>query len=287
MFWLGDQRGFLLDAVTQAWVRATGRRFDPAKYAWLDGPIGDAARIGPDFFDRLVRRQGGRTVDGLGLLSSMTKLFKDPEACAHISLSVREFYEQTSRYRIDAWSSWVGGFWPFGRLLASMFSRRLEQLNLPIDGIETSQGMTSQISDLIDRDGRVIAIAWVRTLKQTGRVVYCGTYSTCVVPRHSGICLKVCFPLPNGNATVILWPKIEDDGSLTLTSSGDRFGDPGFYFIVHHNEATFARYVRGMRERIHVYQGAAGEVAADHDLFFFGKMFLRLRYRLAPQSVGA
>jgi len=44
--------------------------------------------------------------------------------------------------------------------------------------------------------------------------------------------MKAIFPLPNGNATVILKPRIGENGELILDSSGDRIGDSGFYFIL-------------------------------------------------------
>jgi hypothetical protein len=282
MVWLGARRGYLLDALTQVWVCGTGKRFDLVEYPWLDGPVGDAERIGKDFFERLADRQGAHIREGSGLLTDISDLFADPESRLRLSSNVVDFYERTARYGIDARSAWTGGFRPCGRLLAAMFSRRLEQLNVPLHGFETSQGMTSQILDIIDRNGRTIDVAWVRTLKGTGRVVYCGTYSVCIVPGFRGACLKVCFPLPNGSATVILWPRVEKDGSLTLTSSGERFGDPGFYFIVHRDGVLFARYVRAMRERIRVYVGGDGEVRANHALRLFGKTFLQLHYRLTP-----
>ena len=280
MLWLGAQRGYLLDALTQVWVRVTGRGFDAAQHPWLDGPVGDSQRIGEDFFERLAHRQGMNVRDGSGLLADVSGLFVDDASRRRLNASVAEFYEQTASYRIDAWADWSGKFRPFGRLLASFFSRRLEQLNVPLHGLETSRGMTSRILDVLDAEGRVVNVAWVRTLKDTGRVVYCGTYSVCTVPGFPGACLKVCFPLPNGNATVVLWPNVEEDGSLVLTSSGKGFGDPGFYFVVRRGNASFARYVRAMRERIHVYVGTEGEVRADHDLRLFGKTFLRLHYRL-------
>jgi len=285
--WLGERYGYLPDAITQAWVRMTGRRFDVARLPWLDGPAGDARRIGEEYFDRLAAREGLRTRAGPGLLPGFSDLFTGTVPAVPLDRSVADFYERTAAYRVDAWAQWCGAFRPFGWLLAAIFSRRLEQLNVPLDALETSQGMTSRIVDVLDADGRTAYVAWIRTLKATGRVVYCGTYSTCRVPGFDGICLKVAFPLPNGNATVILMPKVEADGSLVLTSSGESFGDPGFYFVVRHGEARFARYVRAMRERIHVYAGGDGEVRADHDLRIFGHTFLQLRYRLVPAALPA
>jgi hypothetical protein len=260
-------------------VRLSGRRFDAAQYPWLDGPIGEPRAIGVDFFERYASRQGMAVTDGSGLLLSVYELFDDT-ARDRLDASVADFYQRTADYRIDAWSAWRGMFKPFGALLAIIFSRRLEQLNVPLSGLDTSRGMTSRILDVVDANGNVAAVAWVRTLMGSGRVIYCGTYSMCRVPGFNGRCLKVAFPLPNGNASVILWPEVQEDGSLVLHSSGERFGDPGFYFVLRRGNALFARYVRAMRERIHVYVDGQGDVRTDHDLRLFGKTFLQLHYRL-------
>jgi hypothetical protein len=77
-----------------------------------------------------------------------------------------------------------------------------------------------------------------------------------------------------------MYPQSEADGSLLLTSSGDGFGSPGFYFTVHENGRIWAKYVPAMRETIRVYSAAHNEVRADHVLRFRGAIFLRLHYRL-------
>jgi hypothetical protein len=270
--------------MTQAWVMGTGRRFEPHCNPWLEGPIGDPRRIGNDFFERLAERQGLRVREGSGLLQNAASLLPDDGSRALLNPQVARFYEFASRYRLDAWSEWNGAFRPFGWLLAVLFSRRLEQLNVPLNSLETSRGMTSRILNVENADGSLVNVAWIRTLKSTGRVIYCGVYSTCVVPGFDGTCLKVSFPLPNGNATVILWPRVESDGSLVLTSRGERFGDPGFYFVVHRRGRAYARYVRAMRERIRVYVDDRNDVRTDHELRLFGQVFLRLHYRMTSEE---
>ena len=103
-------------------------------------------------------------------------------------------------------------------------------------------------------------------------------------PGYAGQCIKVCFPLPNGRAIVIMRPDVHPDGSLTVVSDGRAFGDPGFYFVVEHNGATWARYVQTMEETIHVYPAEAGVVRADHILRIWGRIFLRLHYRMAANE---
>ena len=74
------------------------------------------------------------------------------------------------------------------------------------------------------------------------------------------------------------------DGSFVLTSAGRGFGDLGFYFVVHCDGVAWARYVRSLRERIHVYPADGGDVRADHRLTLFGSTFLRLHYRMRRRS---
>jgi len=214
----------------------------------------------------------------LGEFGSLAGGDFDPRA---ISRPVVDFYERTSEYEFDAWSHWCGAFRPFGWALAVIFSRRLQQLNVPLSGLDTSRGMTSEVVPFLDSGKREMRFtAWTRTLLGTGRVVYAGAYSTCEVPDHVGRCVRVVFPLPNGNAIVIMRPLARPDGSLLLVSAGDRFGGPGFYFTVHgRNGVVWARHLCALRESIHVY-GSHDEVRADHVLALFGATFLRLHYRL-------
>lgn len=284
MIWLGDRSGYLSDWVTQQWVRATGRRVRLADYGWLDGPIGNTRIIGKSFFAEYARRRGLEVVERgtRGLMQDFSRLAGDridPEA---VSPAVRDFYERTSEYELDAWSEWHGLYKPFGAALAVLFSRRLQQLNIPLSPLDSSKGMSSEVLQMWDRRaGQLVQTAWVRELRATGNILYAGSYSVCGVPGHPSPCVKVVFPLPNGSAIVLMKPESHADGSLSLTSSGDGFGDPGFYFVVHGEGSTiWARYVRTMRERITVYPAERGTARADHVLYFWGKEFLRLHYRM-------
>jgi hypothetical protein len=203
----------------------------------------------------------------------------DPALVAPI---VGDFYERTSAYELDAWSEWHGLFKPFGAALAVIFSRRLQQLNIPLSSLDSSKGMTSNVVQLWNRrTGALVQTAWVRELCATSNVIYAGSYSLCHVPGYNSACVKVVFPLPNGNAIVILKPESHADGSFSITSSGGGFGDPGFYFTVHgQGDVVWARYVRAMKEKITVYAAEAGTARTDHVLWFCGMQFLRLHYRM-------
>jgi hypothetical protein len=199
--------------------------------------------------------------------------------------AVRRFYERTSEFELEAWSEWCGAFRPFGRLLALLFSRRLQQLNVPLSALESSRGTTSEVIQLVEpRSGTVRYTGWLRILRATGNVLYAGSYSVSRIPRLDRPCVKVLFPLPNGNAQVFLRPSVEAGGALTVLSSGGGFGEPGFYFTVHRSGVVWARYVRTMRESIRVYPDGPEDVRADHVMWICGATFLRLHYRLRRRA---
>jgi hypothetical protein len=278
--WLGPKRGNLTDWTTQLWVKTTGTLTNLRLSPWLDGPIGEPTGIGVGFFEDFAAEHGLLVQTGTGLIKNFADLRGPDFKAADIASEVRLFYENTTEYKLDAWSEWCGFFRPFGYLLAQIFSRRLQQLNVPLSGLDTSRGITSRVADLIDAGGDVLYTAWIRELLGDRHVLCAGSYSTCRVPDFDGVCVKVVFPLPNGNATVIMYPESEPDGSLLLTSSGMGYGSPGFYFTVREGERVWAKYVPAMRETIRVYTFTANEVRADHVLRFWGATFLRLHYRL-------
>jgi len=197
---------------------------------------------------------------------------------------VRQFYERTSEYELDVWSEWCGGFRPLGRALALLFSRRLQQLNVPLSALDSSKGMSSAVLSLRDPvSSSVVQTAWVRELHATKNTLYAGSYSVCRVPEYKLPCVKVVFPLPNGNAVVLMKAQADPDGSFSVTSAGTRFGDAGFYFVVHVKGGfAYARYVRSLKESIRVYPAESSTVRADHVLWLWGLRFLRLHYRMRP-----
>jgi hypothetical protein len=287
MIWLGPKRGFLTDYVTQLWVKTTGRAIDLHECPWLEGPVGKPDGIGPDFFEELAKQESLCLQSGHGLLRNFGDLRGPAFDSNLVSPLVKDFYEQTANYELEAWAEWCGLFRPFGHALAILFSRRLQQLNVPLSALDTSRGVESAVVDLVDPATRKIRYtAWMRILLGSKNVLYAGSYSVVRVPKSSGPCVKVVFPLPNGNAVVIMYPKVNEDGSFTITSSGDGFGEPGFYFTVLEEGGVWAKYVAAMTESIRVYQTEQGEVRADHTLRFWGAVFLRLHYRLRPVGRG-
>lgn len=285
MIWLGEKRGNLSDWTTQQWVRVTGRHIPLADHLWLDGPVGGTRQIGKQFFEDYAAGQRFEITqdDGTrGLIPDFRSLEDGSPVVAGIAQPVKDFYERTSEFDMDAWSDWCGAFRPFGRALSLLFSRRLQQLNVPLSPLDPSKGIASSVMQMRDpQTGRVVQTAWVRQLHATGNVLYAGSYSICSVPGHPSPCIKVVFPLPNGNAIVVMKAVAHADGSLSVQSIGRAFGDPGFYFVVHGSDGMiWARYVRSLEEEIRVYAAESGAVRADHTLWLWGIKFLRLHYRM-------
>jgi hypothetical protein len=287
VIWLGDNRGFLSDWVTQRWVQATGRRLLLSEHLWLDGPVGNTRQIGKNFFLNYARQHHLHLVQtGVrGLVEDLSALSTESSNFGDVAPPIRHFYERTSEYALDAWSEWHGFYRPFGRALALIFSRRLQQLNIPLSALDSAKGMTSSVIQLRDSSERLIQTAWIRELNATRNVIYAGAYSICSIPGHPSPCIKVVFPLPNGSAIVIMRPEVHSDGSFSITSAGNSFGDPGFYFVVHGSDGViWSRYLRSMQETIHVYPAEHDTSRADHILRLWGKQFLRLHYRMRLQK---
>jgi hypothetical protein len=277
--------GHFIDWITRQWVVLTGRPVNLAVEPWLAGPIAPASGISTDFFQVLAEREGltvAASENCAGLVETFSSFEGPTFDPRRVDARVRNFYEQTGDYELDAWAAWSGVFRPFGWLLAVLFSRRLQQLNVPLSGLDTAQGMTNEI--LLFRDATTASLrhtVWLRHLVQTGNVLYAAFYSICEVPAASDPCMKVVFPLPHGNAIVIMRTEAQPDGSLLVTSAGQKHGSPGFYFTVRQSDGTIcARYIKSLRESIHVYPNGDGELRADHVLTFFGLTFLRLHYRM-------
>lgn len=84
---------------------------------------------------------------------------------------------------------------------------------------------------------------WLRKIENTGQVIYFGIYGTCTLPSNQ-TCIKAIFPLPKGNATVIMKPSVGRNKELILDSSGKRFVDAGFYFLLNDSKNNYwAKFV--------------------------------------------
>lgn len=273
------------DKITQIWVKTTGKRINPVDFEWVIGPIGSTDIIKDKFIFELAEKENleiEKNLPNSGLLERMEQIGITNQNENRLNNKVADFYENTSNYDFEVWSEWKGVFKPFGKLLYLIFSKRLQQLNLPLNSMVTAKGLKSEIIKLNDKEtGETKWTIWYRIIKSTNDVIYSGIYTTCNNPNYEKSLLKVVFPLPNGNASVIMTEKVEKDGSLVLSSDGKKFGDNGFYFtLTDSNGKYWARFVKSMHEWIRVYEDDDQVLRADHNLNFYGLRFLNLHYRM-------
>lgn len=251
--------GALLERGIRLWVCLTGKALDESAVPWLSSPIGLPGRIGNEFYDQLAEREGlkiGKSTEA-GLLPSFD-LLKGPNFDpALVRPEIRDFYEHTARFHLEAWSEagLVSSIFLWG--LVTFVSRRMDQLNFPLSPLELSAGMKSEVIELDDRQtGKRVYTGWLRTMVATGKIIYAGLYSTTTPEGYPGPCVKVSFPVPQGSSTVVLRPQAEADGSFRLISRNTRFGGPGFYRIVQLKTGKWrVRYIRTLHEIFHVYIG--------------------------------
>lgn len=284
MFWLGEKRGYFPDWLTQLWVKVTGKKIKFKDYEWILGPTGSPRVIADEFIYRIADDLGLVVIKNesqRGLVEDFKAYNLKLEDFERLDQEIIRFYAETSSYDFEIWSKW-NKFWePGGRLLAYIFSKRLKQLNVPLDPLDTAYGLESDVFKLKDKSGKTLYTVWFRKLVKTGEVIYSGTYGLCQPPDEATACLKVIFPLPNGSATVILKPKVNDDGSFTLLSQGKKIGNAGFYFVLKKDDETgWLRYVKSMHESLHVYRDKRGILRTDHILNLWGSKFMHLHYKM-------
>lgn len=290
--WLGERRGHAIDWITQRWVQITGQRTTLDDAPWLEGPSGSVRGIGADFFERWGEARGLRALPaqpGDGLIGGLGALRGPGFDADAVHPAIDDFYAHTAAFDLHIESRWSGPFRAVGWLIARIFARRLAQLNMPLRTTDLSGGVESRIVRLADAEGHVLHTAWVRSSVETGLPVFVGQYGTVSVPGHAGPCVKVVFPLPNGNATIVLRPRADPGGGLSLVSDGRKFGDPGFYFtVLAEPGALWVRYVRTMKEQLSLELDGE-DIVAKHRFGVFGMRFLELSYRITrkPGAVRA
>jgi hypothetical protein len=267
-----------------ALIRVFGRRVRLAEAPWLAGPLGGAT-IGDRAYDETAAAEGltlTRNAREGGLIPRFDVLARSGFAPARVHPKIRDFYERTHAFRLDTWAT---TYFP-ARLalwtLVTTISRRVDQLNFPLDGLETAHGMTSEIALLRDAAGAIRYTGWFRKIARTNRVIYTGFYMTVTPPALDGPCVKVVFPMPNGNATVLLRPDHDEGSGFRLESVGRAWGDVGFYRVQREGDGLRVWRISTLHERFHVWVDAEDVVRCDHAVTFLGLRVLTLHYKISP-----
>jgi len=283
---LGPVRAFMAAAhaaFIYLLIRVFGRTVHESEVPWLLGPLG-GEYIGDKPYEECAARENlsvERHARSGGLIPNFDALASASFDPARAQAQVRHFYEHTARYRMDVWAESRFpaniGLW----LLVTTISRKVNQLNFPLRVLETAQGMLSEIVLLRDAAGAVRYAGWYRKLAGSGRVIYTGFYSVARAPFRGDPVMKVVFPMPQGNATVILRPTLDGEGAFELSSAGAAFGDVGFYRVQRRGSEQLRVWrIRSLKEFFRVYVDESGTLRCDHWVRFLGLPVLHLHYRI-------
>jgi hypothetical protein len=272
-----------VEKAINAWVRVFGRSLNPEDVPWLKCPIGSPIAVGTEMYNDIAAAEKleQRSASHTGLIFNFDDLASDRFDSRRIDRRIREFYEHTADYDLDAWSQVGALARPLLWGLVTLVSRRMDQLVFPLSPLELSGGMTNEIVELVDRNGRRVYTGWRRTLVRKNSIIYAGLYSTAVPPNYGRPCVRVTFPVRRGAAAVILRPEACEDGSFKLIAEGRKFGDPGFYRIVGTEPDCWSvRYIPQLRERFHVYVGSDGTLRTEHNIRILGIPVVTLHYKM-------
>lgn len=279
----------ILQGIINFWLIATGKRRSLDEHPWLKGPMSTHSVIGDTFYREYAEKGGLKIAEGrpAGLLSDFNEVVMKEDPLRHkLNPRIAKFYENTSEYQLEVWSQWRGPVQVFAKVLIKGLSRKMQQMNIPLNPLESSHGMSSEVIPLETSDGNRDTACWLRKSVKTGNVVYAGFYSACWLPELNNHCVKVVFPLPKGNVTVLLKVLVQEDGSVKLVSQGTKVGDPGYYRLraLQGNASKVVLKYIPLKEIIHVYEDAEGTLRTDHQFFFLGSKFLDLHYKISEST---
>jgi len=238
--------------------------------------------VGTGYVRQLAEVLGGSYLadaPDVGIVASLDELAGpgfDPAAVDH---RVREFYEHTTRFRLDITPQWRLWVRPGYLLYRTLVARPLGQANVPMNQRETQRGIRSRIDTITLADPEVVAVrGWIRSFTDTDEPIYVGIYTTY---RHDGRgYVSVGFPVPQGSFTATLQPRARPGGGLVLTSRSE-LSHPGHYlaYIEPTSRDLTVLAVHGFAEQLDVYVHD-GDLRAEHAFRVFGLPFLVLHYRM-------
>ncbi|MCW0487157.1 hypothetical protein [Riemerella anatipestifer] len=284
---LADTMQKFQDWFTQQWVIICGRKINPFENSWLMGSFGDVNGIGEKFIYELAEKEDltiVRNSHSKGLLDSILSLNLQENEIKNLSKKVVEFYEKTSEYKLQLNIKWNPIFRILGYIVNRLFSQRINQLNIPTNNVQSSENMTSEIIELVAKNTNEVKYKiWLRKFQSTGKVIYSGIYTTCTLPLGT-TCVKAIFPLPNGNATVILKPYVGERNELILDSSGNKFGDAGFYFLVNDSKGNYySKYIKSFTDKL-IVSSENGRLTAEQTLKLWNLKVARFEYKMKKQT---
>jgi hypothetical protein len=193
---------------------------------------------------------------------------------------VVDLYQHTSCWQRDVRADWSGVARPFGHVITSLWSQRLQQLSLPLTSSDTWLTMDSRVSHLHDGTGAFKSAVWIRTIDQTGDARYSGQYDIVTLPGSAQPSVRVSFPLPSGWLTVLLRPSAGRGGTFHLRSPLGPFGTDGAYLVLQRGDGTLSARRIPIAEQFDLRPGTDDQIEADHWLRLHSINVVHLEYRL-------
>jgi len=254
-------------------------------------PLAATSRfVGTDYVRALAEALGGayvRDATDVGIVASLDDLAGPGFDPRSVHPLVREFYEHTTRFRLDITPQWRPWVRPGYLLYRTFVARPLGQANVPMNQREVQRGVRSRIDTITPVGSDLVAVrGWIRSFAATDAPIYVGIYTTY---RHEDRgYVSVGFPLPNGSFTATLEPRPRPGGGLILTSRSTD-AHPGHYlsYVAGDRGELAVLAMPGFAEQLDVYvdqDAAQGELRADHAFWLFGLPFLELRYRIRAKD---
>lgn len=261
-------------------------------------PITAGWYVGPEFVEREGLATGEEPAGEVSDVAHFAGETFDPD---RIHPEVRRFYERTGEYAMRYRVRWHRPF-RTGTALASRFTSRLEQLNLPAPGDDSWHRLESRFLDIdepgsvgvrddsavIDDDptapAREDVRAWVRTDLETGAAVFVALYAT--HHRDGDGYVNISAPMPGGGVDTVLRPEnyVFEDGSegrtgVRLTTDG--VGDPGLYL-----RTPLGPFEVPGGQEFRVWpvaeagENGDGRLRAIHEMWLLGRTFLTVEYEI-------
>ena len=268
-------------------ISMLAERVSPEELPFVLPLAAHARYIGMGYVEELAERLGREYVrdsQDIGIIDSLDELEGPQFEPVLVHSLVREFYEHTTRFKLDIVPKWRAWARPGYLLYSTLLARPLGQANVPMNLRQAQRGVHSRIDTISPgKDGEPLLRGWLRSFADDDEPIYVGVYTTY---RHGDRgYVRVGFPLPEMNFTATLIPQHRNDGGLTLTSRSQHSEQPGHYltYIDRENGKLTSAVVHGFAEQLEVYV-RDGELVAEHAFRVFGLPFLVLHYRIERKA---
>lgn len=270
----------LQDRFTQNWVMLFGKKVSKTTDDWIFGPTNIDMYQNIALNNPLDTYTNCTVKPAKGIIETVALFGFSESELKQINPLILDFYTKTASFNMDMRFRWNLFFKPVAFLIKVLFSKRLQQMNIPIISSDKLLKTSSFVVEINEEN--IIQNFWVRKFITTNQVIFSGIYSIASTNIKQHL-IKVQFPLPNGNATIFLDKKVLESGALELSSKGLKFGDSGFYFFLKRKNNYYAKYVKCMHEKLTLTVESQSIIKGTHEFYFYGINFLTIDYSLCKK----